>query len=240
MSKSLKCTLGWLLLLLLTTKTGKTYGQDLYEAYLAGDMSVWGKYIADMEEKENLTIDEIAHVANYEYGYIAWCIDEKRIDEAKHRLDIFVAHIDYLEKHSYSPSVIAVYRSSVCAYQLSLYKKRFLQIAKEALAYSEKALELDPKNPMALTLQGNVKMYMPAMFGGSDTKALEFFLESEALMRKAGDVNNWNFRSLQLCIAQCYEKVDGKERAARYCEEVLAEVPNFVYLRDVYYKKLIE
>ena len=50
----------------------------------------------------------------------------------------------------------------------------------------------------------------------------------------------WNFRSLQLCIAQCYEKVEGKKRAARYCEEVLKEVPNFVYLRDVYYKKLIE
>lgn len=81
---------------------------------------------------------------------------------------------------------------------------------------------------------------MPAMLGGSDAKALEFFLESETLMRNAGKVDNWNFRSLQLCIAQCYERVEGKKRAAQYCEEVLAEVPNFVYLRDVYYKKLIE
>lgn len=240
MSKSLKCTLGWLLLLALTIKPGRMMGQDLYEAYLSGDMSVWGAYIAEMEKKGNLTLDEIARITNYEYGYIAWCIDEKRVEEAKHRLDVFISHIDYLEKQGYSPSMVAVYRSSVCAYQLSLYKKKFIQMAKEALAYSEQALELDAKNPIALTLQGNVKMHMPAILGGSDAKALEFFLESETLMRNAGKVDNWNFRSLQLCIAQCYERVEGKKRAAQYCEEVLAEVPNFVYLRDVYYKKLIE
>lgn len=240
MSKNLKCTMGWLLLFVLTVKPGRILGQDLYEAYLAGDMSVWGAYIADMEGQDCLTLDEVARVTNYEYGYIAWCIDEKRIDEAKRRLDVFISHIDYLEKKGYSPSMVAVYRSSVCAYQLSLYKKKFLQMAKEALDYANQAIELDEKNPIALTLQGNVKMHMPAMLGGSDAKALEFFLESEALMRNAGKVDDWNFRSLQLCIAQCYEKVEGKKRAARYCEEVLKEVPNFVYLRDVYYKKLIE
>lgn len=240
MSKRSKCTLGWLLLFILTVKPNMMLGQDLYKAYLAGDMSVWGTYIEDMEEKDSLTLDEIVQVSNYEYGYIAWCIDEKRMDEAKHRLDVFVSHIDYLEKQGYSPSMVAVYRSSVAAYQLSVYKKKFMQMAKEALGYSNKALELDPKNPVALALQGNVKMHIPVMLGGSDAKALEIFQEAEKIMRKAGDTDTWNFRALQLCIAQCYEKVEGKKRAASYCEEVLAEVPNFVYLRDVYYKKLIE
>ena len=91
MSKNLKCTMGWLLLFVLTVKPGRILGQDLYEAYLAGDMSVWGAYIAEMEKKGNLTLDEIARVTNYEYGYIAWCIDEKRVEEAKHRLDVFIS-----------------------------------------------------------------------------------------------------------------------------------------------------
>ena len=215
------------------------FANDLYKAYLAGDMQKWGDYLAQTDQRTDFSVEELASIANYEYGYIAWCLDEKRNDEAKHRLKQFVNRINCLDSLHYDPSMIAVFRSSVCAYDLSLYKRDLVKTMKEAIHYTELGVKLDPKNPLALTLQGNVKFYTPAMFGGSKKEALDFFLKAEYLMRENKMTDCWNFRALQLCIAQCYEKVESKKAAINYCEKILSEVPDFAYVRDVYLPKLL-
>lgn len=212
---------------------------DLYQAYLAGDMQQWGDYLAETDKQEYFSVEELASIANYEYGYIAWCLGEKRTDEAKHRLSQFEKRISQLESMNYNPSMVAVFRSSVCAYSLSLYKRDLIKTMKEAIDYTDKAVTLEPENPLALTLQGNVRFYTPAMFGGSKKEALELFLKAEKIMRNSNRIHCWNYRALQLCIAQCYEKVESKKAAINYCEQILSEVPEFAYIRDVYLPKLL-
>ena len=228
----------YLLSLFLLCCTFSVAANDLYQAYLAGDMQQWGTYLAETDTRHQFSVDELATIANYEYGYIAWCLDEKRFDEAKHRLQQFEHRINSLDSLHYSPSMIAVFRSSVCAYSLSLYKRDLMKTMKAAIAYTDKSVELDPSNPIALTLKGNVQFYTPAMFGGSKKDALDVFLKAEKLMRETGMTDCWNYRALQLCIAQCYEKVESKQAAIRYCEQILREVPNFAYVRHVYLPKL--
>lgn len=211
---------------------------DLFQAYLRGDMDTWGTFLAETDKRVDWTVDELAEILTYEYGYLAWSIDEKRIEESKHRLQQFEDRIEVLAQAGYDPSMVAVYRSSVSAYQLSLYKKKVIQTMKNAMYYSDKAVELGPDNPIALTLQGNVRFYTPAMFGGSKEEALQLFLRSEELMRTNGQMTVWNYPALLLCIAQAYEKTDGKKRAVAYCEEVLQRYPDFAYLRE-FYEKMI-
>ena len=68
-------------------------------------------------------------------------------------------------------------------------------------------------------------------FGGANLVAAMLFDTRDAVREKANEA---------MLAGNLPAQVEGKKRAARYCEEVLKEVPNFVYLRDVYYKKLIE
>lgn len=210
----------------------------LYEAYLASDMTVWGNYLKRMDTK-SLSIAEMAEMVNYEYGYIAFCQGEKRMDEAEERLRLFEQHINRLETGGYSPSNVQVYRSSVCAYQIAYNKLKFISLANKAIAFVEKAVEIDSLNPIALTLKGNVDFYRPGAVGGSKKRALETFLKAEKLMRQQRmTVDCWNYRSLQMCIAQCYEKLGDKKKAIAYCEHILDEEPDFVYIRDVYLPEL--
>jgi len=227
------------LLTIFILTSSSLFANDLYRAYLAGDMQKWGDYLSETDKRTDFSVEELASIANYEYGYIAWCVGEKRNDEGKHRLKQFVDRINRLDSLHYNPSMIAVFRSSVCAYDLSLYKRDLIKTMKEAIHYTNQGVELNPQNPLALTLQGNVKFYTPAMFGGSKKEALEFFLKAENLMRENKMTECWNYRALQLCIAQCYEKLDGKKAAINYCEQILSEVPDFAYVRDVYLPKLL-
>ncbi|MBO5961290.1 MAG: hypothetical protein J6P99_05580 [Paludibacteraceae bacterium] len=227
------------LLIIFILTSSSLFANNLYKAYLAGDMQKWGDYLTETDQRTDFSVQELADIANYEYGYIAWCLGEKREDEAKHRLKQFINRINRLDSLNYSPSMIAVFRSSVCAYDLSLYKRDLVKTMKDAIHYTELGVKLDSKNPLALTLQGNVKFYTPAMFGGSKKTALDIFLHAEKLMRENKMTDCWNYRALQLCIAQCYEKVESKKAAINYCEQILSEVPDFAYVRDVYLPKLL-
>lgn len=227
------------LLTIFILTSSSLFANDLYSAYLAGDMQKWGDYLSETDKRQDFSVEELASITNYEYGYVAWCMDEKRTDEVKHRLSQFKQRINMLDSMHYDPSMVAMFRASACAYDLSLYKRDLIKTMKEAIAYTDKGVELNPDNPLALTLQGNVRFYTPAMFGGSKKEALALFLKAEKIMKEEGMTECWNYRALQLCIAQCYEKVENKQKAIDYCHHILSEVPNFAYVRDVYLPKLI-
>ena len=212
----------------------------MFQAYLSGDLTYWGDALTSTESND-MPLDVLRQVTNYEYGYIAWCMDKKNTNEAKKNLEKFAQHIDRLEVLGEKQSTILVYRSAFNAYSLFFNKWKMATYASNAINYTNKAVEQDGNNPLALSLKGNVEFFTPKMFGGSKKTALEFYEKAiTAFENQKAIENNWNYIATMLCYAQAFEKLGETEKAIEVCQKILKIAPTFVYVRDVYYPQLLK
>lgn len=209
----------------------------MYDCYLGSDKKLWKQYIvtANFEQMSN---KERQRLLNYEYGYIAYAISLKD-NNLKQMLQDFVEHINFMEGKM-AESTRLTYLSAAASYNISTNKIAIVSNGMKAISYADKAVQIDSLNPYALTLRGSIYFYCPSTFGGDKKQALKYLLKSEQRFRQTGDtINNWNYRSVQMVIAQCHEKLGNKKKAIEKCQEILKEEPNFAYIRDSYLPSLL-
>ncbi|MGN0235863.1 MAG: hypothetical protein ACI4BD_06095 [Paludibacteraceae bacterium] len=214
--------------------------QDLYNAYLRRDMDQWKHYL-DENAWQSLSLSEKKRYLNYEYGYIAPAIDTKK-PWAEDYLKAFESHVEemYQAKHI-SEAHYYMYMSSICAYDFMLNRGHLFSSGVKSLKHVKKATELAPEDPFVLTLMANVEFYAPSGLGGDKKEALERFSKARRLFETTTAYEHlWNYASMRLCIAQCYEKTGDVEKAVHACQEILESIPDFSYIRDEYLPKLQE
>ena len=211
--------------------------EALYANYLSGKMDLWGKYLAHVDKQKNLSGDELLRAVNYDYGYIAWLIDEQRRDEAIKRMKIYESRIELLAQDDEQDEAdIYVYRASLAAFNWLLNKLK-LNMARQAIQYTDKAIEANGTNPRALSLLGNAQFNNP--FGSNKDAAKTLLLGIEMFEKYGENVNNWNYTATRLSLVQCYEKLGQTDKAVDYARRILKDSPDFVYLRDVYLPQLL-
>src|SRR5574344_470906 len=211
----------------------------MYQAYLKKDMNVWQQALNEACAIAKPTISQIEKIVNYEYGYIAARLDEKKKDEARRVMEQMEAHVKLLETHNFDGAMIAIYRSALCAYEYKISTWPSLSVAMKSIEFVDKAMELAPGNPMVVSLKGNVDFYRPGIVGGSKKRALFNFEKAVKLFEEKNQtVNNWNYIATVLAMAQAYERIGEKEKAILTCEKILKAAPNFTYVKEVYYPRL--
>lgn len=210
--------------------------EQMYEAYLSGDVSLWGDYIAHCVW-DSLDDTERTRLINYEYGYIPVQADKKD-PQCRQLLDNYKRHLE-AHKSVLPPSLYTAYTSSAHAYEYLLDKSKLLSEGLQSFKKAKRSVELNPHDPIALSLMGNVSFYAPSLFGGSKKKAMEMFLEAEQIMSNDSAFRYmWNYPALQLCIAQCYEKRGDKHKAIQQCKRIVERHPHFLYVTDDYLPQL--
>ncbi len=213
--------------------------EQLYNAYLHQDMSVWKNYIGTARW-EKMSIAERKQLINYEYGFIATAIDADD-PQADEYLTRFRQHVEeaYQSGHI-SEAHYCMYMSSINAYDFMLNKSKLFSAGLQSFKLVKKAAQLAPDDPFVLTLKANVDFYAPAAFGGDKEAALVLFTRARELFKATEDYQHlWNYASLRLCIAQCYDKKGDHDRAISECYSILGEIPDFEYVRDEYLPKLL-
>lgn len=211
--------------------------EQLYKAYLHNNMSAWEEYVS-LAGWDTLALTEKERMLNYEYGYVAVAIGEGH-PQAENYLNSFEQHLAQLQPHL-PLATYTTYSSGVAAYKISFNKLKLLYYGKQAISLAATAVEQDSLNPLALTLKANVDFYCPKAFGGNKARALRYMLRAEQLYKEQNlTLHNWNYRALQLCIAQCYEKLGEKQKAIEKCRAILQEEPDFQYISSVYLPTLL-
>lgn len=212
--------------------------EQLYKAYLSSNLTLWGKYI-HAQNWSKLSHAERKRLINYEYGYIPAMVDEGKTDEAAACLKQFQQQLQE-EKNALTPCEYLTYLSASHAFVYLLDKSQIFSDGMQSFKLAKQAIEADPNNPIAMTLKGNVDFYAPKLFGGSKKKAMQMFIRSEQLMMEDLDTYGymWNFPAIQLCIAQCHEKMGDLDEAIKQAEKTLRMHPGFMYLRDTYLPEL--
>lgn len=213
--------------------------QKMFEAYLQGNLSVWGEMLKEKQKNiQSLSREELAAVINYQYGYVPWCLETKKTEQAKQFLEYFESNLSLWEEKGGDRATIFAYRSGASAFHYKLSSALSQAIA--SIKYVNKAFEIDAKNPIVLSLKGNIDFYKPALFGGSKKEAMNYFSQAlQAFEQKKWTESNWNYVATMLCLVQTYEKTNQIEKAWELAQKMLEKYPSFLYLKNEYYPSLL-
>jgi tetratricopeptide (TPR) repeat protein len=231
-----------ILLLCFSINVSANYKTDIYSAYVNGNMAKWKGVIDNMDAIENKNNDLYLELVNYQYGYIAWCIGNKKNDEAKKYLEQAEKNISILEEDTKNLSLVNSYKAAFYGYRIGLNKLLAPFIGIKSINCAKLAIDFDKENPLGYVQYANIQFYMPAVFGGSKKEAIEYYLIAEKLMEKNGNeiTENWNYLSLLIVIAQAYAYLDEFQSSISYFEKILKIEPEFGYVKNELYPEVLK
>jgi tetratricopeptide (TPR) repeat protein len=219
-----------------------SYKSDIYTAYIGNNMSSWKKIIDQMETIEIKSNDLLLELVNYQYGYIAWCIGNKRKDEAKKYLDLAEMNISVLAKNNHNLSMVNSYKAAFYGYRMGLNILLAPFIGLKSMECAKMAIKQEAGNPFGHIQYANIQYYMPSVFGGSKTEALKFYMKAKDLMEKNEKdmVENWNYLNLLTLIAQAYCDLNDFQASRMYFEIILKREPGFGWVKNELYPQLLK
>jgi len=158
-----------------------SYGQanySIYHAYISGNMNAWKTTLDSLYGVPKKTNQEQLDLINFQYGYIAWCIDNERDSEATAYLRKAEGLLTQLEKQKINPSMLHAYTAAFVGFKIGLapYKAPFIGPA--SADHANQSVLADSTNAFGYVQLGNVAFYTPQVFGGSKTEAINYYLKA--------------------------------------------------------------
>lgn len=226
----------YLLIVFFGTLLAPSVGQShktIYHAYINGNMAAWKNAMDSLDSVERKTNKDQLDLINYQYGYIAWCIDRDKKEEAERYMEKAEEQIGYLQKQKYQESMLLAYKAAFIGYKIGLSPQKAPFIGSESVQYAKQAVKADPSNALGHIQLGNIAHYTPKIFGGSKKEAMQHYLHALKLMEnRPGETDhNWNYLNLLVTIIHASMESADYHTAKYYCEKALSAEPRFHWLR---------
>jgi len=218
------------------------YKRTIYNTFINREMYKWGSIIHATETGKPLTtVDQKLELVNLYYGYIGHLIGKKQYDIAENMIKKGEKIIHQVLQVSPRNATAYAYKGSFLGFRMGISKFRTFTLARESIADINKAYALDPQNVQAIIDKGNFLYYTPKLFGGDKDEALEFYLRGSRILERNRDTDqNWVYLNLLTNIALTYEKTGNPDQAIHICQKILRKEPNFRWVRDVFYPRLLD
>lgn len=231
-----------LVLFLPTIKAQTTNQRTIYEAYIQGDMKRWASVIQTIETNNTpVTVEQKLELINYYYGYTGYLLGRKRYDEAQTIIDKGDKLINQVLHTEPGNATAYAYKGSYIGFKIGLNKFKAMSLGPESSANISKALELDSQNIQAIIDKGNMLYHAPGFFGGNKNEALILFSKGAYLLEKSKKADhNWFYLNVLTLTARAYENMGQNGQAKRSYENILQKEPNFKWVRDELYPKLLK
>ena len=242
MERKKRFTFMTLLLAFSLSTLSAQYKQDIYNAYITNNMEVWKATVDEMEAKEKKSDELLLELINYQYGYIGWSLGNNEKKQAKEYLKLAEDNLKRLEKTSLYPSYVDAYKSAFYGYTIGLNKLKAPFVGPKSINAAKKSMEENPNNPYGYIQYANAQFYMPPVFGGSKTEALEYYKQAQTIMEKDSvDMkNDWNYLSLLTNMAEAYTEIKEYKKAEQYFKYILKIEPNFFWVKNELYPNFIK
>lgn len=151
------------------------YQCAFFESYRMGNMAPWPGLIAEMEQVKSTDLLWQTEMVKAMYGLVGYQLGMRKNDLAK----TYIAKADHcledlLDDHPRNAQLHSLI-SAFYGYKIavSFYKAPFL--GPKSMYHVEKAIELDPAEPMGYIEKGNSLNYRPVVFGGDKIEALNCY-----------------------------------------------------------------
>jgi len=230
-----------ILLFFFTVGVKANYKTEVYNCYIVNNMPKWKAVIDIMNSVSNKSNEFRLELANYQYGYIAWCIGNDKKDIAETYLENAEKNIEYLESVKFNLSMVYSYKSAFYGFRMGISNWKAPVLGPKSVDYAEKAMKADPNNPYGYIQYANAQYYMPEIFGGSKSLALDYYKKAKVIMEKnlSSIVQNWNYLSLLTSISQAFVDLNYLQSAKLYYEIILQKEPNFQWVKNELYPQLL-
>jgi hypothetical protein len=209
----------------------------IYKAYIKNDMVLWKHTIDEMIDTKPKTQSFTLELVNYMYGYIAWSIGNNNKKEASRYIDISENYLNILENQKYKLSEIKAYKSAIYGFKIGLNMFIAPYIGPRSIEYSKQSMKIDKLNPTGYIQYANAYYYMPVVFGGSKSIALDYYLKAKILMEESDKFNNnnWNYLNLLTIIANAYNETKQYQLADFYYKKILTLEPHYLWVKNELY-----
>lgn len=180
-------------------KKDLTYYQcAFFESYRAGNMAPWPGLIDEMAKVKSADLAWQTEILKAMYGLVGYEFGLHDKDVARkyvNKADVYLENL--LEKYPNNAQLHSL-AGAFYGYKIALafYKAPFL--GPKSMFHMEKAIELDPAEPMGYIEKGNSLQYRPAVFGGDKTEALKFYRKAFMLIEAKYD-SKCNWQKMLLC-----------------------------------------
>ncbi len=213
----------------------------IYKSYIKGDMISWKRIIDSLENVKNQSANTLYELINFQYGYVAWCIGNKKSKEAEEYLKKAYVNLELSKNKNLSESQYFAYKSAFIGFEIGIHHYKAPLIGKRSLAYANKAVHANNKNGFAYFQLGNVYFHMPVVVGGSKVISLENYLKAIKLYESDHGKyeKNWNYLNLLVAIINNYYELEQYEEAKRYCLKALTVEPDFDWVKNHLYVKIL-
>lgn len=215
---------------------------DIYNCYVNNRMPDWKSLIDQLNSKSDKSNELLLELVNYQYGYIGWCLEKGRKDEALDYLKLADENVKRLESVKFELSLVNAYKAAFYGYHIALSKFSAPFIGPKSSDCAKLAVQLDPNQPFGYIQLGNVKFHSPSLMGGSKSEGLVYYLKARTMMEKNGAQirSDWNYLSLLVMIARAYIATNDLAKAKLMYEEILKFEPGFSWVRDDLYPLLLK
>ncbi len=227
------------LCLIINVMVGQNNQNIIYKAYIKGNMEIWKNVIESFNPSSN---HDIMDLINYQYGYIAFCIDLGKTTEAENYIKMTEKLLGQLEVNKYQLSNVYAYKAALVGFKIGLSPLKAPFIGKKSVAYANKALDEDNKNYFGYIQKGHIAFYTPEMFGGSKTDAINYYIKGLMLIEQNVHSlkDNWNYLNVIVTIILAYEELGQYKMAAQYCLKALTVEPDFDWVKNEIYPKILK
>lgn len=219
-----------------------SYKKEIYNAFITGDMVKWKKIIDNLDKQPGKSDQLYLELLEYQYGYIAYCIGNKKDDQAKYYYEKGKTIINQLEKKGYELAKIYAYKSAFYGYAIGFKPYQAPILGPKSIYYARESVKVDTANPNGYTLLGHIKYYMPVVFGGSKKEAVDYYRKAEALMEsQAGGVKeDWNYIGILTTIAVAYSEIEDYNHAQFYFDKILKFEPELYWVKNELYPEFLK
>ena len=200
--------IGLILLLMLPVLLATAQKKDLayyqcafFESYRAGNMAPWPALIAEMEKVKSTDLAWQTEMVKAMYGLVGYQLGAKNKDLARTYVEKADEYLDKLLNGHPKNAQLHSLAGAFYGFKISLafYKAPFF--GPKSLYHIEKAIELDPNEPMGYIEKGNSLLYRPVALGRDKNEALTLYRKALKLMEASNNQKcNWQQMLLRAFI----------------------------------------
>jgi tetratricopeptide (TPR) repeat protein len=228
------------LIILMVSLSSLAFSQDdfhekIYESFITNEMDSWKLVIDEMHKTNKSNPEMLKELINYEYGYIGWCIGNNQKKQAKDYLDSMEENLETLKSGSDSKSTYHAYMAAAYGFKIGLSAWRAPFLGPKSMEHAEKAIENDSLNFQANTELGNIWNHMPAVFGGSDEKALKYYQNAIAIYENSEEelkYKKWLYLNIVATSGKIEFERKNYSQALHFYKKALKIEPRFKWVMN--------
>jgi len=227
------------LLLLSQSLVSRDFRNEIYLAYITGDMAQWKTIMDRMETESERTGDPflLYRTTEAQYGYIAYCISAGKKGAAKEYLQKAEKNIKKLLAYNEEWANVHALQGALYGFRVSLEPFKAPFYGKKSTESNERSLILSRDDPQGWMEKANIEYYKPAIFGGSKEQAVPYYEKAVGLyeLEPALTDHNWMYLNCLAALANAYAGTGKYHEADRLYRRILKIEPAFKWIRDEVY-----